>query len=72
MCGQLYLASNQITRFIDYYYLWKKSIDVLSFLVGDIDQGKVAPETTTFGWVWPVVHSISLQTFLIIDIPRKN
>ena len=34
---------------------WKESSYLLDFLDGDNYQRKVASETTTFVWVWPVV-----------------
>ena len=33
-------------------YHWKEWMDVLQFLHGNIHQGKVATETTNFGWVY--------------------
>ena len=39
----------------------------------DNHQGNIGYETTTFGWLWPVVPCpIKLQDSLIINIPRKN
>ena len=52
------LSTNQITVFFDRQYLWKESIDILYFLHGNNHQGNLASETTTFGWVWPVVPLI--------------
>ena len=49
--GLLYLLSNQMARFFGYQYLWREPI-YFFFLHGDIHLGKVASETTTFGWVW--------------------
>lgn len=43
--------SNEITRSFDHKYLWKECIDILDFLHGDINQGNIASETTTFTWV---------------------
>ena len=57
-CGQLCLSSNQTTRFFDHQYLWKESIDLLDHLVKDNHQLKVVYETTSFGWMWPVVPLI--------------
>ena len=34
-------------------YFWKECLDIHDFLHGYIYQGKVAFETTTFGWVFP-------------------
>lgn len=48
--------SNQIAEVFDHHFLWKESIDILVFFLHEIsNQGKVAPETTTFHWVLPVV-----------------
>ena len=33
--------------------LWKDCMNILDFLYGDIHQGKVASETTTFDWLCP-------------------
>ena len=41
--------------FFDHQYLTKKLSDALVFLHRGIHQGKVLPETTTFGLVQPVV-----------------
>ena len=43
----------QIAEVVDKLYLWKESSDILDFLHGDSYLGKIAPETTTFGWAWP-------------------
>ena len=53
--GQLCLSSKQIAGYLDHQYLGKGPIDILDFLHGDSYQGKLAPATTTFGWVWPGV-----------------
>ena len=42
------LFSTQIA-WIDHYYLWKKSIDILGFLNGHTHFRKVTTETITFG-----------------------
>ena len=39
----------------DHQYLWKESINILHFLLGDNHQRKEASKTTTFGQVWLVV-----------------
>ena len=52
---QLCLLSNQIAGFFDDQYLWKLSIDSLDFLQGNKHHCKKGSETTTFGWVLPVV-----------------
>ena len=49
------LTANQIAVFFDHQYLWKDLMNLLDFLHEDNDQRKVASETTTFGWVQPVV-----------------
>ena len=54
-CGQVYLSLNQIPGFFDHQYLWKEFIDLLNFLHGSNHRGKLASETTNFGWVWSVV-----------------
>ena len=54
-CGQFYFSAIQIAGFFDHQYLWKKSINIFDFLYRDNHQRKVAPETTTFDWVWPAV-----------------
>ena len=59
------LSTNQTPGFLDSEYLWKESIDVLGFLHGACHQGKVAYETTTFGWVWPV-KSLAQSDFRIL------
>ena len=49
------LSIKQIAWFSDCQYLWKESTDLMYFLHEDYHQRKVTSETTTFGWVWPVV-----------------
>ena len=53
--------TNQISGFFDHQYFWKQSIDRLDFLPGGNHQGKVAPGTTSFGWVWPIKLSLSFN-----------
>ena len=53
-CGLLCLSSNQITGFFYHQYIGKVSINLFDFLYGD-NQGKVASETITFGWLKPAV-----------------
>ena len=48
-------STNQTAVFSDYQYIWKESIHTFDFFHGDNHQGKVWSETTTFGWVQPVV-----------------
>ena len=51
------LSTNQIAGFFDHKYLWKELIDILDFLSHQklpSNQEKVAPETTTLAWMWPV------------------
>ena len=55
-CHQLWLSSSQTAELFDHQYLWKELITLLDFLHADNHQEKVAPETITFGRVWPVVH----------------
>ena len=43
------LLTNHTAGFFDREYLWKESIDVLVFLQGACDQGKVASKTTFLG-----------------------
>ena len=50
-CGQLCFLFIQTAEFFDQQYIWKESIDILEFLHGEMHQEKVAPETTSFGWV---------------------
>ena len=52
------LSPNQIALFIDHQYLWKESVNLLDFLHRDNPQRKVTCETTSFGWVCPVVPLI--------------
>lgn len=57
-CGQLYLRSYQIVGFFIINISGKSQLVSQFFLHGDIRQEKVAPGTTTFSWVWPVVSLI--------------
>ena len=63
--GLLYLLSNQMARFFGYQYLWREPIYFFFFLHGDIHQGKVASETTTFGWVWLGVPLFQLDCVIL-------
>ena len=54
-CYQLYLSSNPKAGLFDHQYLWKESVNILDFLLGDNHQRKEASKTTTFGQVWLVV-----------------
>ena len=60
------LSSNQITGVFDYQYLRIECINFFDFLHGYIRQGKVACETTVFGWVYLGMPS-NAQTCL--DLP---
>ena len=44
------LSSNQIAGFFDHDYLWKECMDIFYFLQGNVHQGKITFETTTFIW----------------------
>ena len=46
------LSSIRIAAFFGYQYDWKDWMDVFQFLHGNTHQGKVATETTNFGWVY--------------------
>ena len=46
------LLCNQIKGFFDHQCLRKKTINVLDFLHGNSNQGKIVCKTTTVGWVW--------------------
>ena len=50
-------SSNQILGFFDNQCFWKERIDISDFSHGDIYQGQVASEATTFGWVYPGLPS---------------
>ena len=52
------LLTNQLAGFFDHQYVGKESIDILVFLHVVSYQWKIASETTTFSWVWPVVSLI--------------
>ena len=68
-CGHFYLLANQIAGLFDHKYLWKESNNPLDYLHSH--QGKVASETTSFGWVWPVVlhiHSGSKILWLSVSV----
>ena len=52
----MYLLSNQIAVFFDQQYLWTKAIGISGFLHEDMHQGKVASESSIFGWVWPFAY----------------
>ena len=51
------LPANQVTVSFVHQYLWKESINLLDCLHVD-KQRKAASETTTFDWVWSVVHLV--------------
>ena len=61
------LSSNQITEFLDYQYLWEETTIV--FVPADSNQGMIACNTATAGWVWPHMSSLA-ETYL--DLPRVN
>ena len=42
------VSTNETAGFLEHQYFGKESIDILVFLPGDIHQGKVTYETTTF------------------------
>ena len=49
------LSTNQIAIFFDHQYIRMQSSDILDFLHGENHQRNISSETTTSGWVWPVV-----------------
>ena len=59
----LNFSYNQTAAFLDHQYFWKQSIGTLGFLHGNSHQDKVGLETTSFGWVWPVVLSSQIPRF---------
>ena len=52
--GSSFMAWNALNE-SHYQYLLKESIDILDFLHGDNHKKVVTSETTSFGWVWPVL-----------------
>lgn len=75
MCEMVWFDSESILRLgpsvfdldvFDYQYLRKECINFFDFLHGYILQGKVACETTVFGWVYLGMPS-NAQTCL--DLP---
>ena len=63
------LLSNQIPGFFDHQYLKKHCIMFFDIFHGDIPQGKLECETTTFSWVWSGMLSHD-QTY--IDLQGVN
>ena len=61
------LSTNQIAILFDHQYLWNEPTDNVDFLYGDNHEGKVASETTTFGWVSPVVLVQSYVILILFD-----
>ena len=54
-CGQLCLLFSKIAGYFDHQCLRKESVYILLFLHGDIHQGKVTSEATTFAYILPGV-----------------
>ena len=69
------LLTNQLAGFFDHQYVGKESIDILVFLHVVSYQWKIASETTTFSWVWPVVSLIQSNCRILwslLSLERTN
>ena len=65
-CGQVCLSSSQSAGFFDDQYLWKESSDILSIILHRVSpQVKIASETTTFHWVWPIVLLVKSYCWIL-------
>ena len=53
--GLKMLSTSQNAVFFDHWYFSKESIDTVDFSLGDNHQGMVGSQTTTFGWILPVM-----------------
>ena len=72
-CGQVYLTSKQIKGFLIINITGRNQRYLRFFAWRYFLQGKVASETSTYGWVWQVVSlPIRLQDSLISNISGNN